>query len=267
MSVKLKKELQQVQQKEWQELKTNNIVDKANQLLIEYDHEQSKILEDAGFQLNIGYEAKLKEDFKRTKASEEIYNRPTFTGKQIKELCNIYDLRLLPTSKYRGAVDVDVADKIKEFCDTNNLPITSSDLYILAPTSSFQTVDEIIPKDKDPILFYRTDKDQRYWGYEAKESETFAQIHNWGNDFTDLRKLRFLFDPSRNRNDDQTSSNRVKTILLCIGLLFVIGACATGFMPFILFSLFIGVITLFNFLFLDTYTLNDDQWNSEKISK
>lgn len=266
MSTKLKKELNEVQKKNWKELKDNKIIDHANQLLLDYDVDQAKILEEAGFRLNIGYEAKLKEDFKRTKASEQIYNRPSFTGKQIKEICKTYDLRLLPTSKYRGAIDVDVATKIKEFCDENKLPITNADLFILAPTTSFDTVDEIIPKDTDPILFYRTDKSVN-WNFQAAENETFSQIHNWGNDFTDWRKLRFLFDPSRNRGDDQTSSNRVKTILLMISLIFISIACLTSFLPFIMIAMGTGIVTLINFLFLDTNTLNDAAWNSDKVSK
>lgn len=266
MSAKLKNKLNEVKKDSYKELQKSNILGRVDQLLLDYDVQEAEILKSAGFKLNLNYEAKLKEDYNRTAAAEKVYNRPTFTGKQIRELCQLYDLKLLPTSFYRGNIDSNVAAEIDKFCNENKLPITNADLFILAPASSFETVNKIIPKDTDPILFYRTDK-KASWNFRADLDETFSQICNWGNDFTELRKYRFLLDSSRDRGNDQVSSNRIKIFVLVLSALFLFGMCLTQFLPAIIFALVLSTMAFINFLFLDTRTLNDQEWNTENTQR
>lgn len=263
MSTKLTQELEKAQTKQYQELESEGILKKVDQLLIGHEETQTKVLKDAGFRTPNQYESKLVEDYKRTEIANKIYSTKSYTGKQIKDICIKYDLRMLPTRYYQGAIDVDLADKIEDFLEKNNLAMNEGEFFILAPVESFETVEKIVPRNVDPILFYRTDKNRNRYSTSAGEDETFTQIHNWGNDFTELRRWRFLLDQSKSKDD--WSTNSMKTIFLILSVILTFIACIIGNGGFIAFSLLICAVTLFNFLFIDTNTLNDDKWNTNEV--
>ena len=138
MSQKLVKELNKVQEKSYQELNDGkSITDQVEQLLLGYAHEEEAILTNAGFTKINSYEKKLTEDYRRTKVAEQIYKKQSFTGLQIKQLCNTYDLKLLQTKHYRGSIDSSLSNKIKEFSEATGLPINDYNMFVLAPTSAF----------------------------------------------------------------------------------------------------------------------------------
>lgn len=97
---------------------------------------------------------------------------------QIREVCNKYYLRFLPTRYYNGVVDVNTPEKISTFevaygerCDMDNM-------YIMAPAKSFK----LERRPKDPLLFYR-----------INYSDYYYLVHKWGNDLNLFRRfLPFL---------------------------------------------------------------------------
>lgn len=268
MSAKLKGELKKAKKETQEILEKNGVLDRVENLLLGYEADQEKTLKDAGFRMTNDYESKLVEDYNRTKQAEKIYGQESFTGAQIKSLCQKYDLRMLSPRFYQGSIDVDLATKIDEFCRKNDLIVSDREIFILAPTECFKIVNETIPKNIDPIVFYRTDgsKESRWDGAKAQENDTFTQIHNWGSDFTEARKYRFLFDESV-LESEQSSTNSFKMILLMISTLLVLASTLVGNWIFIGCTLFIAFISLIHFLFLDTETSNDEQWNTEKMLK
>lgn len=258
MSTKLKEELKKVKTKE--NAPIESLVDSVKSLLIGYSSEQDEILKQAGLSSN-PVESRLTEDYKRTKASEEVYKAESFTGTQIKELCNKYNLKMLPTTYYKGAVPADTADYLKEFCDKNKLAITNRELFMLAPVEMFNT--KTVPDiQKDPILFYRTYK--QYNNQEAAEKDVFSQVHNWGDDFKESRKYWFLTDKLEHKGDD-FSNNAKFTAYKVVCFIFLI-ALLTGFTVFIGIMCFVLFIWTLMFLFSMSIELkNDEKWNSEEI--
>jgi hypothetical protein len=256
MSAKLKSELQKVKQKE--NAPIESVMDQVKTLLIGYDNESEKILKQAGLSSN-PVEPRLTEDYKRTKAVEERYKVESYTGSQIKELCNMYNLRMLPTSYYKGTVPADTADYIKDFCDKNNLVITNRDMFILAPVEMFETKQFYV--DRDPILFYRTDKRNSY-NDKAQLDDVFSQVHNWGNDFQESRKLWFLGD----RVNRDFMSNRARFILFMAMITLFLVSIAIGFGPFIGIAAFSLLTATLFFSFTNISNLkNDEPWNTDVI--
>jgi hypothetical protein len=256
MSAKLKSELQKVKQRE--NAPIESVVDQVKTLLIGYDNESEKILKQAGLSSN-PIEPRLTEDYKRTKAVEERYKVDSYTGAQIKELCNMYNLRMLPTSYYKGTVPADTADYIKDFCDKNKLPISDREMFILAPVEMFETKQFYL--DRDPILFYRTDKRNSYEN-KAQLEDVFSQVHNWGNDFQETRKLWFLGD----RHNRDFASNRARSVIFLAATLLFLVALITGIGPFIGITTFILLVAITLFSFTNISNLkNDEPWNTDVI--
>lgn len=116
---------------------------------------------------------------------ENEYGGKVYTKNQIKKLAVDYKLRFLPSQYFRGAYDVEVTSKIKEFAKTNLAPIDDFNLsrrfFILAPEELFVLKEEkYVTKRQqlDPAIFFKIDDDH------------YRLIHKWGADFTILRYLK-----------------------------------------------------------------------------
>lgn len=189
-----------------------------NSLLLEAHQKEQKIFDSLGFKSN-SITTVHKNDIKRTAMAKSIYGKVSFMGKELKALCVDYDLKLLPTSYYNGDTPIEVARLVDEFCEKHSVLPTSHNFFILAPSEMFNN-EKHIPLDMDPILFYR-EQGRNYFGVFAEESEIFTQIYNWGNDFSFMRKYRYLLSTYEGKRGDN-HSNRwlfgLSTIILFIFL-------------------------------------------------
>ena len=117
----------------------------------------------------------------------------TFTLEQVKALAVKYNLRFLPSSGFKGKMDVEAISKLKQFAKDYNVSCTdehslSSRFMMLAPAESFhmdvkdlkgirQAEREKIAREKDPILFYKIDANH------------LRMVHKWGTDLSWHRLL------------------------------------------------------------------------------
>jgi hypothetical protein len=111
---------------------------------------------------------------------KQKYSTEIFHIDQIKNLCMDYDLRFLPSKLFKGWIDTELGPKVKRFISEKN--ISDYDLeksfYVMAPAKQFElTKIESVPKQYDPLLFYRID-DSHY-----------CLVHQWGTDLSDFRYL------------------------------------------------------------------------------
>lgn len=266
MSEKLVKELNKEKQAQQKEIDGNKIVESATLLLNEAASADEDLLNKIGLNKQIKYAKELQEDANRTKIAEKIYAQDTFTGEQIKKLCLKYDLRILRADMYAGSIVVDVPRKIRAFCEKHDIIPNYNCFFILAPVESFRTVKHV-PVDADPILFYRDGSDHSITSSDhVSEKDILLQIHNWGNDFTFIRRFRWLLDGYY--PDSDSTSNQVRTFTL--GIIFLVAIAITFFVPIIeaLFvSLFVGGFICALSLTFSIYHRNrylSELWNSDR---
>lgn len=163
-----------------------NIV-KETQLLLEGDAQQEReILKKIG----LGHQIKKAErvnviDLERKTFETEYGGEVVMQEHEIKELCIKYDLKFLPTEKFKGHTDLNIGPRIRRFVEKNNINPSKGDFFIMAPGKTFNLEDRPKPvKDSDPILFYKIPNNT--------EERMFVMVHKWGNDFTIFRRLRGL---------------------------------------------------------------------------
>lgn len=238
MSKKLVKELNKVHEKSVKNKSGDVILEDVKQLLLEAHNDDLQVLNRIGLDHQIKYSKELQIDAKRSELAQQKYDKIAYSGKEIKELCNTYDLRMLKASAYNGSIPVDLTRKVKEFERDNDLIIKSNSLYILAPTEQFKTIKHV-PVKADPILFFKVDSENTISSYydEASIEDKFVSVHNWGNDFTFLRKYRWLF--SGYVRNSACVSNFITSLIL-------IGIITLGI--FINMYMTNKALTLFNFL-------------------
>ena len=114
---KLVRELEKIKETSSKEMNGDAILKDAETLLLGAYNEDNKILDQLGLDHQIKYSNKLQQDVKRSKLAQERYERSVYSGTDIKKLCNEYDLRILPAKYYNGSIPVDLARKVKQFCD------------------------------------------------------------------------------------------------------------------------------------------------------
>lgn len=267
MSEKLVKELNKEKKARQKEIDGNKIVEQATLLLNEAASADEELLEKIGLDKQIKYAKKLKEDANRTKIAEQIYNQDTFTGKQIRALCNKYDLRILRADMYSGSVVVDVPRKIREFCDRNDIIPHYNSFFILAPTETFKTVKHV-PVNADPILFYRDGSEHSSSSKDTIEkNDILLQIHNWGNDFTFLRRFRWLFN--NYTWDSEEMSNFGRTVIslgifvMCILVTIFTSQITLFYMSLTLGGVFTTALTAFSHYYKKKRL--DGLWNTNTI--
>lgn len=179
----------------------------ADTLLLLADNSKSKeieILKTIGLDHHIREVEKVKNDLTRIQVIEETYNRPVYTGTQIKKLCNQYGLRILRADSFKAKTPVFVGEKVLKFIAENtkevvaneetgrkrtvsDLHITESSFFILSTNRSFKG-----KSIESATLFYREKKykDQHY--HKASEQDIFVEICSWGKSFD--TSLETIFD-------------------------------------------------------------------------
>lgn len=137
-----------------------------------------------GFSI-IKAEEKLGVDLER-KAFESELGAKTFSESEVKELCLKYDLRLLSTKFFVGAIEPSVGADLTNFLEKNaiNARHVGNDFFVMAPPSAFMLQDmpaPPAPQNVDPVLFYRV----RPRDVSSKEAKPYyVLVKKWGNDFT-----------------------------------------------------------------------------------
>jgi len=123
------------------------------------------------------------------KAFEDEFGTKTFTEAEVREFCLKYDLRLLPTTLYCGAIDPSVGAKLTRFLEKNGMSArhSASSLYVMAPPYAFQLEEQPEPPEPpripqgDPVLFYKV---QPRDVTSTDVPSYCVMITKWGNDFT-----------------------------------------------------------------------------------
>lgn len=227
----------------------------------------NETLKQLGLDHQIKYSKKLQGDIKRTELAQERYNQSIYSGAEIKELCNTYDLRILPANYYNGSIPVDLARKIKAFCEEQDIIIRQNSFYILAPTEQFKTLKHV-PISADPILFYLDGSAESSSSYERsiKESDKLINVHYWGNDFSFLRKFKWLVTTYRYRDDHW--SNLGRTICALIPFVLALTFIIFANFPLPLFFSILGCGISFWLFYASLRYKNyymDELWNTNKI--
>ena len=178
----------------------------ADTLLLLADNSKSKeieILKTIGLDHHIREVEKIKNDLTRIQVIEQTYNRPVYTGEQIKKLCNQYGLRILRADSFKAKTPVFVGEKVLEFIAENtqevvaneetgrkrtvsDLHITESSFFILSTNRSFKG-----QSIESATLFYREKKNDQ-WYDRASEQDIFIEICSWGKSFD--TSLETIFD-------------------------------------------------------------------------
>jgi hypothetical protein len=99
-----------------------------------------------------------------------------FTQNQIKDICEKYHLRFLPTRYYNGTIDPILPSKIREF---ESLVEAKKNFYyyVMAPAESF----DLEERPLDPLFFA-----QLY-------GNSYYLVHKWGNDLSINRRISSFF--------------------------------------------------------------------------
>lgn len=260
MENKLLKELKKKKEKNNLLTNKNEIIQEVNQFLLESHKEDERILHNIGLDHNLEYQQKLVEDINRNKVSIKIYKKISFSGKEIKELCKRYDLKMLRAQYYNGKIPADLTRKLKEFEKETGTNLTDSDnFFILAPTEQFKNIKHV-PRQQDPILFYRTEISPNRYG-EATESDFFVAVHNWGDDFSFLRKYKRLFNTYEPDTDTPTDLTVTLGLSFFYLLLFLISVIAHYFITSIVITVLYIVFLYLHFSEPQT----EELWNKNRI--
>lgn len=167
--------------------KSNSIYTNKEQLVLD---EANAILEknvdsdiDVLKQMGLDYSVKEKESIERKKEYLKGLDRSRiFTEDEIKSLCVSYRLKFLRINSYRGSIDPNLPDRIKEFktmfeaSGHGSRRMDYYDFMICAPKESFKLEEHPV----DPLLFYPVGGGFYYL------------VHKWGNDISILRWIKSL---------------------------------------------------------------------------
>lgn len=247
----------------------NNEVIKQSTLLLEAPKEDTKLLEEFGIDHQIKAAEKITVLNNRQKAIGKLFGEKTYTGNQIKLLCNKYYLKLLPVRYFRGNIPVELSEKIREFADKNDIVLTGAryNFFILAPYTQFtkdphndeEDIKRGIKINSAPVLFYREGERDRI----ACEDEVFTQVYSWGDaNFSNIRKYNFLFNDNVGKEKEEPPVTRsiLAIILLAIGFSF--GLAGYVIFPLVVF-ITAAIVIYSNTLFTIT---PDTLWNKSTVN-
>lgn len=187
-------------------------------------------------------------DSKEIEVFQKKYgNLEAFKGHHIKELCNKYDLMLLPISDLRGYLDDNTMKQLKEFNTKFDKTIMSdSYIYILAARECFYSEFKGKPV-KTFIIFYK-EKTGEYDSYsKVRKKDTVNQICSSGTDFDKLRVFNQLFLKRRYQGGDgmpRLWGNVTISLLLLVSIIWVsFGFFITGT---VFMTLYLIVMAFYN---------------------
>jgi hypothetical protein len=188
MSIDLQKELTQKNVRRRTELQEFGEVKEMKLLMENTAAEERKILRHFDLDENVQKVEALR---------GQIIESETFTTEfgncyqvaDIAMLAKQYRLRFLPLSKFKGGIDPLLATKIVAFGKEHNIDPTAyaDNFYVLAPAEDFRLTEtkHYRPRpviSQDPLLFYKTDRDGKFW----------TMVHKWGTEFNYIRMVRSL---------------------------------------------------------------------------
>jgi len=253
--------LKSIQVKANEKIATDKIIEDSKHLFLETEDKDLKTLEFLGLDHFHRYEKQLKEDVIRTKRSKEIYAKESFTGAEVKALCLEYDLRILGTRLYNGLIPTDLARIVQEF-SAKHKDVSMSNFFILAPEEMFNTIKHV-PQKLDPILFFVPDTTH---SNSISEQSTCIAVHDWGNDFTAIRKIKWFFNGYV--HNAEHVSNKTRSLLISVVLVLTIFASLFVTGPPAIFTLIVlAAIPIYFFVsanirYKKNYLI--DLWNTNK---
>lgn len=199
---------------------------------------------------------KEREDFINKKNLKEKFKEypedKIFLQKNIKKICEKYNLRCLPTYLYKGTLGEFTADKIEKFekrmLSEHRIKINKKRFFIIAPASEFKLTE----RPRDPILIYSVND---AYLREDSLSNINIIIDKWGNDLTIINRFKGMF-----------FKNWFITIgLFLILLTNIINPPYWGF-NFIILMPYIIIVSLIGFVNdLEPYEVFKSRWDSEYL--
>lgn len=154
----------------------------------EENRAEIEILKSIGLDNHIKKVETIKNDLKRVEIITNIYNRKTYSGKDIAKYCVINDYKLLRADNFKSKTPEKVAKDILQFIKENEttselsetrtvtkskINVRESSFFILAKKSDFEK------GLNSATLFYREERnDQNY--NRASKKDVFIEVSSWG---------------------------------------------------------------------------------------
>ena len=198
-------------------VRENDLVSNDTLLLLANNEKQQEvnILKQIGLDSHIRKVETKYNDVRRIEVIQRKYNRNVYTGKQLKQVCNENNLRLLRADSFKGKVPVElIGQETLKFIEENtrevveqkrkksdlvargfseneeneivyeeitkkvvDVTVTERSFFILSTTKSFKG-----KQIESATLFYREDIDRYDINY-ASEEDIFVEICSWGKTF------------------------------------------------------------------------------------
>ena len=198
-------------------VRENDLVSNDTLLLLANNEKQQEvnILKQIGLDSHIREVETKHNDVTRIEVIQRKYNRNVYTGKQLKQVCNENNLRLLRADSFKGKVPVElIGQETLKFIEENtrevveqkfkrsrnvggnfeldddgeriieeitkkvvDVTITERSFFILSTTKSFKG-----KQIESATLFYREDS-SHYDINKASEDDIFVEICSWGKTF------------------------------------------------------------------------------------
>ena len=198
-------------------VRENDLVSNDTLLLLANNEKQQEvnILKQIGLDSHIREVETKHNDLTRIEVIQRKYNRNVYTGKQLKQVCNENNLRLLRADSFKGKVPVElIGQETLKFIEENtrevveekykrsrnvgedfeldekgkriiekitkkvvDVTVTERSFFILSTTKSFKG-----KQIESATLFYREDS-SRYDINKASEDDIFVEICSWGKTF------------------------------------------------------------------------------------
>jgi hypothetical protein len=198
-------------------VRENDLSSNDTLLLLANNEKQQEvnILKQIGLDSHIREVETKHNDLTRIEVIQRKYNRNVYTGKQLKQVCNENNLRLLRADNFKGKVPVElIGQETLKFIEENtrevveqkrkkkgyfqdedeldnegkivykeitkkvvDVTVTERSFFILSTTKSFKG-----KQIESATLFYREDSDRYDINY-ASEEDIFVEICSWGKTF------------------------------------------------------------------------------------
>ena len=198
-------------------VRENDLVSNDTLLLLANNEKQQEvnILKQIGLDSHIREVETKHNDVTRIEVIQRKYNRNVYTGKQLKQVCNENNLRLLRADSFKGKVPVElIGQETLKFIEENtrevveekykrsrnigedfeldekgkhiiekitkkvvDVTVTERSFFILSTTKSFKG-----KQIESATLFYREDSNRYDINY-ASEDDIFVEICSWGKTF------------------------------------------------------------------------------------
>lgn len=194
-------------------VRENDLSSNDTLLLLANNEKQQEvnILKQIGLDSHIREVETKHNDVTRIEVIQRKYNRNVYTGKQLKQVCNENNLRLLRADSFKGKVPVElIGQETLKFIEENtrevterkrktngdhildengdfiyaeitkkvvDVTVTERSFFILSTTKSFKG-----KQIESATLFYREDNDRYDINY-ASEDDIFVEICSWGKTF------------------------------------------------------------------------------------